>query len=754
MNTNDKPPFKTRLKRFIYFFPFQLFIAHLKKNLILIGLWVALFALITYNLGKGFGIPYLLLSPEYLGEISFISHLILGFSLGGFIMAFNISSYILNSYSFSFIATLSRPFLKYCFNNFILPISFSLVYLYQLIDFQIQNDYLTTHIILNTTGFVFGLVLFIVLSLSYFFSTNRSVFEILKLKEKDKPERQEQNLVRGFFYRFDSFSSQEIKKHEFNVETYLVHPFKIGLARESDHYEDETLKMVFSQNHINASLFEAFVIITIIILGLFRDNDLFQIPAGASIFIMLSMILMAFSALYSWLRGWSTFVLIGLIISLTYITGDNSDSLTKASGISYENHHPAYTAENLLKLTHDSIQIKNDITHHLSILENWKKKNQSLQQKEKPILVFLNSSGGGLRSTLWNYHCISVLDSIFERNFLDYVHLMSGSSGGMLGSAYARTLHLKRKKGKNIHLYAKKYYENISNDLLNAIGFTIVVHDLYFNFSRSIKDDQILKDRAFAFEKRFNHNTQQALSVPIKDYSQPEFESKIPLMILSPTILNDNRKLYISPQPSRFLSALHAENLHNTNAIDRIEYTALFKHNNPLDLSMTSALRMNATFPYILPNTSLPTEPEIKVFDAGWRDNFGLETSVDYASHFKEWLNENTSGILVIQIRDLFKRQDDFSKAPKNYEQQANSLTPIGNAVSTHNYHQDQLLSQLSMWYAHPLNVQTIELENPKEDQISLSWHLTKKEKKRILSSIKIDKNKASLDQIKNILSD
>ena len=52
----------------------------------------------------------------------------LGFTIGGFVLAFNLYSYILHGFRFPFIATLSKPFLKFSFNNFILPAVFLLVY--------------------------------------------------------------------------------------------------------------------------------------------------------------------------------------------------------------------------------------------------------------------------------------------------------------------------------------------------------------------------------------------------------------------------------------------------------------------------------------------------------------------------------------------------------------------------------------------------------------------------------------------------
>jgi hypothetical protein len=61
---------------------------------------------------------------------------------------------------------------------------------------------------------------------------------------------------------------------------------------------------------------------------------------------------------------------------------------------------------------------------------------------------------------------------------------------------------------------------------------------------------------------------------------------------------------------------------------------------------------MNATFPYVLPNVWLPTNPVIDVMDAGLRDNFGQENTLRFIESFKNWLQENTAKVVIIQIRD------------------------------------------------------------------------------------------------------
>jgi hypothetical protein len=93
------------------FFPFQLCIAQLKYNGILLLFWAILFSFILKILGNDYGVPLLFLDPEYMEKVSFTSYLILGASCGSFIMAYPIASYIVNSTSSKIAAMGKDPYI-------------------------------------------------------------------------------------------------------------------------------------------------------------------------------------------------------------------------------------------------------------------------------------------------------------------------------------------------------------------------------------------------------------------------------------------------------------------------------------------------------------------------------------------------------------------------------------------------------------------------------------------------------------------
>ena len=50
----------------------------------------------------------------------------------------------------------------------------------------------------------------------------------------------------------------------------------------------------------------------------------------------------------------------------------------------------------------------------------------------------------------------------------------------------------------------------------------------------------------YTFEDQLNQITERMMDKPIKAYDSAELNAMIPMMILSPTIVNDGRKLYIA----------------------------------------------------------------------------------------------------------------------------------------------------------------------------------------------------------------
>jgi len=462
----------------------------------------------------------------------------------------------------------------------------------------------------------------------------------------------------------------------------------------------------------------------------------------------------------SWLKGWTlTFLLVATIL-VDYASGrwQILNTSNYAYGINYQTEPVDYNAAVIDSLNNDLIKVRNDRDIQIGILNNWLKREQARKKDptHKPQLVVLNTSGGGLRSSLWTLRCLQYLDSATNDNFFSNVRFLSGSSGGTVGAAYYRELFL-RKDSLSPKKGSSEYLDNISKDALNSVLFSLATNDIFIRFrKREIGGKKYLLDRGMAFEFQFNENTKNLLNKRISDYADPVLSGKIPMMVLAPSIVNDGRRLLISSQPISYLCYEFPEVRERLNMnSENVEFSRLFTNHDAGSLLMSSALRMNSTFPYIFPYATLPTEPKIEVMDAGLRDNFGMKISAQYILTFKKWIEANTSGVLIVQIRDTEKA---IEPRPSNYTITDKLLNPIGsfygNLFNDQDYNMDQYIKLLSTSIEVPINHIPLEIRYGPGEHIALNWHLTELEKQLILNSIHEPWNQESVSQIQGILSE
>src|SRR5690606_24624650 len=151
---------KPLLKNIFYSFPIQLFILHFRKYQVILIFWAILLGTINSGIMKSFGADALFFVPEYLGKVNALAAAIVGIAMGVFFMSWNITTFILHSRRFKFLATASKPFLKYCLNNAILPLLFLLFYLVRFIQFNANKELMSTgEIIILLGGFLAGFIL-------------------------------------------------------------------------------------------------------------------------------------------------------------------------------------------------------------------------------------------------------------------------------------------------------------------------------------------------------------------------------------------------------------------------------------------------------------------------------------------------------------------------------------------------------------------------------------------------------------------
>lgn len=733
---------KNALNNIFYSFPVQLFILHFRKYQVLLVCWYVLTSTINSGFMKTFGADALFFAPEYLGNVNILGALIVGLAMGVFIMSWNITTFILHSKRCKFLATTSKPFLKYCINNAVLPLLFIGFYVVRLIKFDKQNELMNTgEIIAVLSGLFLGFVLLLLISFIYFFGAERTITRSIA-PMVGNPQQ--------FKLKYNPVEKPQPDGFGLKVGYYFSGRFRLRKARAVSHYSQDFLDMVFKRHHVAAitSIVLAFIFLAVV--GLFLDDRFFEVPAAASIFVFFAACTAVIGALTYFLQSWSLPFVIVLIFFLNILYNyEVIDPRNKAYGLNYTNktERPQYSKASLQQLC-TAPQMEADRKNMLTVLENWKQK----QSTAKPVMVFINVSGGGLRSGTFVMNTLQHLDSLTHGKMMQQTFLISGASGGMLAATYYRELYRQKMRGQPIHPGNPQYTHNIAQDLLNPVFSSMIARDIFSPAQKfTVGDYKYVKDRGYAFEKRLAANSDGLLNTQLKDYAADEHSARIPLMIFNSTISCDGRAMMISTQPLRFMMKPFLYAADTSAAPDAVDFAAFFQKQDPLNLRLLTALRMNATFPYVLPNVWLPTDPVIDVMDAGLHDNFGQETTLRFIENFKDWLQQNTGGVVIIQLRD--RRMDNFQQPFENSGITDLIIKPA--TMLQHNWYKLQDFSETNQYsYLHNgldslLHKINFVYTPEKEDKgAALNFHLTAREKRDVMNSFNSPGNQAALKQV------
>ncbi|MEX2591343.1 MAG: patatin-like phospholipase family protein [Anditalea sp.] len=756
--------------KIFYSFPIQLLLLHFKKNLALVGIWVLLIFIVLGKFGKVLGIPYLFLDPEYLNQVSWLGFFLMGIGFGIYTMAFHMTSYIMDGSRFKFLAVVTKPFLHFCINNSLIPLIFYLIYVYCIIRFQLDNELENNWIIAQfLLGFVGGTVLTFFILFFYFRFTNKDFF-VLFADTLDKRLRKTYLPRANIIQRY-----KERKRVKDHVDNYFGVNLKIQYARpDLARFKAHELLKVFDQNHLNLFFMQLILILFILVLGFFRENLPLQIPAAMSATLLLSILTMMVGAITFWLRSWALSAAVLLFVVVNFFSQTSLLNRPHAAfGLDYSQSPAPYNLSRLNSLVHPDT-VKKDKENTLKILNTWKRK---FPDNPKPKMVLIATSGGGQRAALWTLKVLQESQIATDGGLFEHTQIITGASGGVIGAAFFRELYLRSLSDPTVDVTDEMYLEQMSSDHLNAIIFTLLVNDLLIRSQHfKYNGHRYLKDRGYAFENQLNINTKGILDKPLFDYWQPEWEAKIPMMPITPLIINDARKLMISPHSMSYMgvskSSLGGEN-EKSPAIDFMRF---FRDQDAGNLRFISALRMGATFPFFTPNIQLPSDPQMATMDAGLADNFGVQDAMKFAYIFQDWIRENTSGVLLLTIRDSEKINEIKKKQIPSITQKI--ITPFKNIYI--NWHNVQTMDNEGLFHYMkenlPFDLERVEFEYSTENFVrkmlplgengdpkmqeefeiqkaSLNWRLTAREKKSIINNILTPNNQHSLQRLTTLFS-
>jgi hypothetical protein len=729
------------------FLPVQLLLMHARKYQLLLLFWLIIIFTIRGQFASHFGAYTLFLAPEYLGRIDFLSMLLLGAAMGIFVMSWHITTFIIHSKRMPFLGAARQAFLKYCINNSVLPLGFFIFYSVKSVHFlRIEEAMSWNKVIGMQLGFYLGFLVMIVISFAYFFRVGRDLLKLVISTITNPKYIRDIIPYDGLDFEFDMIGA----------DTYLSETMQVEHIKTLDKYHPRFLNTVLRRHHRNAVTATIFAFTLLLVLGIFMEQPLLRIPAGAGFLILFAVMMGVVGAVKYFLRSWEMIGWALFILALGWMVRHQLFDLRSiAYGLNYKTDvsaKPVYDYDHL-KATFTPQRYRADSALAIERLNNWKR----LQPEEKPPLVIVTVSGGGSRSAYWTFRALQFADSLSGGTLFKRTAVLTGASGGMLGGALWRNVHQRGLAGTLPHPYSPAFQDGIGKDLLNAIIFSFAAVDLISPFNKvSIAGYTYTKDRGFAMEQELIRNTGGLLGGSLSDFAADEKAGKIPQLIINGAIVNDGRKLLMASQPLSFLTQpAYALSDSLTPPIDAVDFATFFKDQNPYNLRLATALRINATFPFVLPTVKLPSRPQINLMDAGLRDNFGAEVASRWLHVFRNWINANTREVIWLQIRDT----REYDVLPSTNQDNLGAM--IGDPIFViqnkwepfQSHFQSYVKDYTPDFFDGRMRFVNLQYLSRSVDKTAkLNFHLTQQEKDDLLQAVHQARNRSQVDTLLRLI--
>lgn len=305
------------------------------------------------------------------------------------------------------------------------------------------------------------------------------------------------------------------------------------------------------------------------------------------------------------------------------------------------------------------------------VLEAWRARLDGRDGREKPKLVLMTTSGGAYRAAFWT---TLVLEALEEQvpGFLEHIRLMTGASGGMVGAAYVAAMMEAADGPAGRAVLPESPTARLSaetgDDSLTAVVRELIRRDL----PKAVLWSQA-RDRGVVLEEQW-----PTLDRSFASLRDGEAAGWRPSLVLAPMVVETGRRLLFSnldlygltEAQSRDRSTVSIEEAdfgvrpdfgedrrYSRSAVEFFRafpevYEPEPEGDGPRDaFKLRTAVRMNATFPFLSPAVNLPVKPARRLVDAGYYDNYGVNVALSWLHYNRRWVKANTSGVALLQIR-------------------------------------------------------------------------------------------------------
>lgn len=443
-----------------------------------------------------------------------------------------------------------------------------------------------------------------------------------------------------------------------------------------------------------------------------------QVPAAVAVTLALSLAMGVWGLLRFWFRRWRLFWSAVLIVFGCWIGVTGDRPVTGLSGVCFSGD--VKCAQNG---QFEHVPAPLDLLDDTAALNAWKNE----LNETRPPLVVVATSGGALRAGLWT---VNVLGGLEKRQpgFLRHVRLVTGASGGMVGAGF---------------LVSALNARGRSTAALEPTWFTQIEEELAKDALTPITSALILPrtDRGTALEDVWEKNAPR-LGRPFRDLLAGEKAGWLPSLVYAPVLVEDGRRLFVSnlqlDTVARTMGPLAS--CAQPTCQQSVSAMQLFAcaGNGIGEIKLSTVARLNATFPWVTSAALLTTNPDRRVVDAGYYDNFGVDIATAWIHKNSAWIQQNTSGVMLIQIRDDVSQKPklDSAEGPTRIHEWYSALsTPIEGFFNawdaSMSFRNDQKVEVLAddphlggREHFFATQVFSFRDDSPKKDEVPLEWYL------------------------------
>src|SRR6266849_3367298 len=267
--------------------------------------------------------------------------------------------------------------------------------------------------------------------------------------------------------------------------------------------------------------------------------------------------------------------------------------------------------------------------------------------KSGSTVIVVAASGGGIKAAAWTTRVLTGLEANTRKDFPanprifgDSVRLISAVSGGSVGAMYFVSEY--GADGKGLPADTATLEEAVARSeasSLDDIAWGLVYPDFFRVFLPTFKHLDRGRALEAALSRELPHRKHHLWS-PLGEWRDGVLEGSRPAVVFNATIVESGERFLLGTTdlfPARGRSSLR---------------DSQFPQFTGRDISLVTAARLSATFPYVSPAARPDLDgTQIHVVDGGYTDNFGMATLLTWLDQALSASGNPIRRVLIIEIR-------------------------------------------------------------------------------------------------------